>query len=299
MQIMRVLFSSYSVGQVVPVSVSGVQDNNICFGWTIGAIQITANNGTAPYTYAWSDFATTEDRVGLEAGVYSLTVTDANLCTTTASFEITQPNEIIAAGQINDVSCFGGTNGVIDITVTGGTAGYTYLWSDGSDLGDRVGIIAGLYTLTVTDNLACTATFSYTVEQPDDIVITNTVVPVGCNAGSNGSIDLHIAGGVSPYEVIWSTGETTEDIMGLSSGTYTVTVTDANECVSTASVLISEPVEIILISETVVPVSCPGGSNGSVDLTALNGTEPYTYSWNTGSTDADLTGLTMARILSP
>lgn len=284
---------TYTIGQVVPVEVSAIVSSNICFGWNIGSIDISVENGTSPYTYLWNDLSTDADRNGLVAGTYMLTVTDANGCIATAGWEITQPEQINASGQINDVSCFNGSNGVIDITVTGGNPGYTYLWNDASNLGDRVGMPAGTYTLLVTDALSCTNTFSFTIGQPDEILLTNTLVPVGCTNGSNGSIDLSVVGGIPPYSFLWSNGETTEDIENLSVGTYSVTLTDNHECISVAVIPMTEPVEVITITETIIPVSCPQGSNGEIDITPSNGTEPYTYVWNGGETTEDRTGLTV------
>ncbi len=282
---------SYEVGQVTPVEVSAITSDNICFGWNIGAIDITVANGTSPYTYLWNDLTTSDDRTGLIAGIYTLTVTDLNGCTATATWEINQPDQIIATGQINPVSCFNGTNGVIDITVTGGVPGYTYLWDDASILGDRVGMPAGTYALTVTDAIACTSTFTFTIGQPAELSLSQVVIPVGCTNGSNGSIDLSVTGGTSPYTYLWSNGETTEDIENLSVGVYDITVTDVLGCIATGSVSMTEPVEIITITEVLIPVSCPQGSNGEINLTPANGTEPYTYLWNTGETTEDLTGL--------
>ncbi|MBE1615962.1 SprB repeat-containing protein, partial [Flavobacterium sp. SaA2.13] len=116
----------------------------------------TVTGGTAPYTYVWNTTATTQDLTGLPAGTYEVTVTDANGCTATASVTVTQPTVLSASGTATNVSCNAGSNGAVDLTVTGGTAPYTYVWNNAATTQDLTGLTASTYDVTVTDANGCT-----------------------------------------------------------------------------------------------------------------------------------------------
>jgi len=269
------------------LSLTETHVNVLCNGGSTGSIDLTVSGGVSPYTYSWTGGATTQDRSGLAAGTYTVTVTDANSCTRTLSTTITQPATIALTETHVNVLCNGGSTGSIDLTVTGGTSPYTYSWTGGATTQDRSGLAAGTYTVTVTDNNACTKTLSATITEPTNIVLTETHVNVLCQGSSTGSIDLTVSGGVSPYTYSWTGGATTQDRSGLAAGTYTVTVTDANACTKTLSATITEPAAGITLTETHVNVLCNGNSTGSIDLTPSGGTTPYTYSWTGGATTQD------------
>ena len=261
-----------------------------CNGDSTGAINLTVSGGTSPYTYLWSNNATTQDLSGLSAGTYSVTVTDANGCTATDSYTLFQPDAIAITGTTNNVSCNGGSNGSIDVNVTGGIPSYSYSWSNSATTQDLAGLTAGTYVLTVTDALGCISTESFTVTEPAGLFASTTATDVSCNAGSNGTVDLTVTGGTAPYSFVWNNTATTEDLAGLNAGTYSVTVTDANGCTTTTSADVLEPA-ILMASATATDVSCNAGSNGTVDLTVTGGTAPYSFVWNNTATTEDLAGL--------
>jgi len=138
---------------------------------------------------------------------------------------------------------------------------YAYTWSNGATTQDISGLLAGTYTVTVTDakgdSLGCTATTSVTITQPTPVALSSTQVNVLCNGASTGSIDLSVSGGVAPYTYTWSNGATTQDISSLAAGTYTVTVNDANGsvsgCTATTSVTITQP-DAVALTKTQVNV---------------------------------------------
>src|SRR5690606_14837622 len=134
------------------------------------------------------------------------------------------------------VSCFGGSNGSIDLTVIGGSGSYTYTWSNGEAIEDLSDLTAGYYTVTVTDANGCTATETITITEPDELVLNYSPVNVSYFGGSNGSIDLSVTGGTGSYTYAWSNGEGTEDLSGLTAGDYTITVTDVNGCTATETI---------------------------------------------------------------
>ncbi len=281
---------SVAITEPAAIVLTETHVNVLCNGASTGSIDLTVSGGTGAYTYSWTGGATTQDRSGLAAGTYTVTVTDANACTKTLSIAITEPTAIVLTETHVNVLCNGASTGSIDLTVSGGTGAYTYSWTGGATTQDRSGLAAGTYTVTVTDANACTKTLSITITEPSAIVLTETHVNVLCNGGSTGSIDLTVSGGTGAYTYSWTGGATTQDRSGLAAGTYTVTVTDANACTKTLSVAIIEPTAIVL-TETHVNVLCNGGSTGSIDLTVSGGTGAYTYSWTGGATTQDRSGL--------
>ncbi|MGI9650009.1 beta strand repeat-containing protein, partial [Chryseobacterium sp. RLHN22] len=275
------------------VSGTTVVTNIACNGSSTGAINLTPAGGTAPYTFNWGGGITTEDRTGLAAGTYTVTITDANGCTGTVNATVTQPTAMSATVSQTNISCNGGSNGSAGIVVTGGTAPYTYSWSPGGGTAaTATGLSAGTYTVTVTDANACTITRTVTITQPAAAVSGTTVVTnIACNGGSTGAINLTPAGGTAPYTFNWGGGITTEDRTGLAAGTYTVTITDANGCTGTVNATVTQPTAMsATVSQT--NISCNGGSNGSAGIVVTGGTAPYTYSWSPGGgTAATATGL--------
>ncbi|MEZ4926222.1 MAG: hypothetical protein R3A50_08095 [Saprospiraceae bacterium] len=263
-----------------------------CNGYNNGSLDLSVTDGTPPYSYLWSNSATTEDISGLSPGTYTVTVTDANSLIGTASAVVSEPAVLMLSTTQMNVSCNGGTNGSIDLTVTGGTSGYTFAWTNGDLTEDISNLGPGTYTVTVTDANMCTGTISATITQPSALMLSFTWSNVLCNGGSDGSINLTVSGGTPTYSYAWSNGATTEDISGLSAGTYTVTVTDANMCTKSASQMITEQ-SALQLNTTQVNVSCNGGADGSIDLTVTGGKSPYTYSWSNGATSEDISGLSV------
>jgi hypothetical protein len=275
------------------LSASNVVTNILCRGAATGAINLTATGGTGAYTYNWGGGITTEDRTGLLAGAYTCTITDANGCTTTSNATVTQPATALSASNVvTNISCFGGSNGAINLTPAGGTGAYTFLWSTGHTTEDRTGLLAGAYTCTITDANGCTTTSNATVTQPASALsASNVVTNISCFGGSNGAINLTPAGGTTAYTFLWSTGHTTEDRTGLLAGAYTCTITDANGCTTTSNATVTQPASALSASNVVTNISCFGGSNGAINLTPAGGTGAYTFLWSTGHTTEDRTGL--------
>jgi hypothetical protein len=234
-------FSTLSVTLTEPVVLAAaatVGTNVLCFGATNGTATASATGGTNPYTYAWSNGQTVANATGLAAGAYTVTVTDANGCSTTASVTIAQPAAALSATETHtNVGCFGASTGAIDLTVTGGTTNYTYLWSNGATTQDLSGLAASTYGVTVTDANGCTTTASVTVTGPASAL---AVAPSNsgnvCQAGSNSNLLSNATGGTPGYTYLWTPGNlTTQNVNNVGAGTYNVTVTDANGCTATGS----------------------------------------------------------------
>ncbi len=283
--------NSVVVGEPAAIALSTTVTNILCNGAATGAIDLNVSGGTGAYSYAWSNGALTEDLSSLAAGTYTVTVTDGNGCTATASATVTQPAALVVveAGHA-DVSCNGGNNGSIDINVFGGTPLYTYIWSNGATSEDLNGLTVGTYDVTVTDANACTAILSVTINQPTAITTSITKTDVTCPGAANGAADLTVSGGVGPYTYLWSNGATTEDLSGVTGGTYTVIVTDANSCTAANSVVINEGLPLV-ITGVVTDVLCNGSLTGAIDITVTGGNQPYGYNWSNAATTEDLTAI--------
>ncbi len=193
--------------------------------------------------------------------------------------------------SITNVTCFGGNDGAADINVSGGTAPYTFLWSNGATTEDISSVGAGFYSLTITDALMATTNVNLSIGQPAQLVVNRFITDVSCNGGNDGGISLSVSGGTSPYSYSWSNGDTTQNISNQSSGSFTITVTDANGCTTAATDTIGEPSQFFIFSSSTTPVSCFGGSDGTATLNLAGGILPYTYLWSNGATTKDLTNV--------
>ncbi|MGW8123323.1 PKD domain-containing protein [Roseivirga echinicomitans] len=263
-----------------------------CFGVNNGSIALVPSGGTAPYTYSWSNGKTTRDIFGLSPGAYEVTVTDANGCFLKETFNITMPSALAISASTTNLTCNGTLNGAIDLTVTGGTAPYTFDWSNGETTEDLTNISGGTYQVIITDANGCDQTRTYTITEPLALVANITKQDVSCFGQGDGNISINISGGVAPYAYSWSNGAITKDLANISGGTYTLTVTDKNGCTTVETVIIDEPLAALAASGTTTDVSCFGASDGAVNLSVTGGTAPYTYAWNNGRTTEDVSSLT-------
>ena len=282
-----------------------------CNGAATGAIDITPSGGTPAYSFSWTGpngfTATSEDISNLEAGNYSLTLSDANGCSKDFIDVVTlaENTPITATFSINDVTCNGGTDGIINANISGGKPNFSYSWTGpfgfSSSAKNISGLVAGDYQLTVTDALGCVQIMPVqTLNEPPPIAAVATRMDIDCFGADNGSIDLTPSGGVPPYLFAW-TGPggftaSSEDVSGLPPGAYSVAITDANLCSTlfTDIVTILEPAEI-LVSSVKSDISCGGLTDGAIDITVSGGTLPYSHAWTgpsgfTSSLD-DIAGL--------
>ena len=280
------------------------QTNLACHGGANGSVTVEATKGKVNYSFVWNNGSNTSNTssasntiTSLAAGTYSVTITDGNNCTATASTTLTQPANPLSASITSktDVSCNGGSNGSATVSATGGTAPYFYSWSPtGGTAVKATGLLPGKYTVTVTDNNSCETTADVTLVQPTALSASITSkTDVSCNGGSNGSATVSATGGTAPYFYSWSpSGGTAVKATGLLPGKYTVTVTDNNSCETTADVTLVQPTALSASITSQTDVSCNGGSNGSATVSATGGTAPYFYSWSpTGGTSVKATGL--------
>ncbi|MEN9610694.1 MAG: hypothetical protein RLZZ628_1508, partial [Bacteroidota bacterium] len=192
---------------------------------------------------------------------------------------------LAVTATMTPVACKNGTDGSILLGVTGDLAPYRFAWAPAATVNPLNNLVAGTYQYTVTGTQGCTQTGSKVVTEPAQVVITPTKTDITCNGLNNGTINLATVGGTPPYIYSWSNGATTQNLTGLSVGTYTVTVRDAFLCttVSPPSVPIAQPSVLSATTNVITNTAC-GKNNGSISLTVTGGTTPYSYSWSNGST---------------
>jgi gliding motility-associated-like protein len=267
-----------TVSTINPVNVS-------CPGGSNGSVTANPSGGTPGYTYSWTPGGQSgATATNLPAGIYTLTVADANGCAAQTSVTITQPPVLTVTPSITNVSCAGGANGSITATPAGGTPGYTYVWQPGNQTtATASGLSSGVYTVTVTDSKGCTVTASYTVTQPAPLSVTITPAAVSCNGGSNGTASASVSGGTPVYSYSWSpSGGTSSTASGLSSGTYTVLITDSKGCLITQTVSITQPTPLTATTSA-TNETCDYLNNGSASVSASGGTPAYSYTWQPGN----------------
>ncbi|WP_020538983.1 choice-of-anchor L domain-containing protein [Lewinella cohaerens] len=266
----------------VSVDISAVATS--CFQGTDGTATATPTGGTGPYTYLWSNGDTDPTATDLPAGMASVEVRDANNCLVVADIMVNEPTELTVMLSGTDPTCFQETNGSIVATPTGGVGPYTYAWSDTQTSDTATGLTASNYSVVVTDANSCTVTANLTLDEPTVLSLSTTSQEQACTGPANGEASVMPTGGTGPYTYLWEDGQQTATATGLTAGTYSVTVTDAQNCLLdiSATVALAETVEILDFSVT--DASCNDGSDGSIAVNLQGGTGPFTWS-------APLTGL--------
>ena len=284
-------FSSSSVTITTPTPLSLLLSPNAATcGQANGIINATNVGGTLPYTYLWSNNAKTNNVANLSVGNYTLTVSDANGCNATSTAKVDSlPIPRATIQNIVNISCNGGSNGSLTVSPISGTTPYKYAWSgtaSSNTSNQATNLLAGTYTVTISDANTCTATISATITQPLALVLNTTpLTTLTCN-NSSGTISTTLSGGNSPYTYAWSTGATTQNITASTSGSYTITVTDNNGCssTSTANVIDNTTSPTTNAAKTIVKsVSCNGLSDGAVYLSVSSTNDPLSFTCSNGA----------------
>lgn len=262
-----------------------------CFGLLNGTIRIdsvvggAANGNLANINYRWSStpVQSTATATGLRGNAnYTVTVTDNSGCTNADTKYMSEPLRMSATTQIQDVKCFGGSDGEAEITASGTNTNFSYLWSQNAasqTAARATRLAAGSYRITITDGLGCTIDTFLQVKEPTRVAVQNeTIKSALCAGDSSGALTVLIGGGTPTYKYKWSNGDSIANtITRLRAGSYTVTVTDANNCTMTHSLNVPSPPSLDADIET-KSVKCWGDQNGMILVSAMGGTPPYTYS---------------------
>lgn len=277
-----------NTGPSLTMSNTKVSCNNDCDG----SATVAATGGSFPYTYAWDDASnqTTATAINLCAGTYNVIVTDNAGCTATGSVTLNNPAPLTATTSSTDASC-SEPNGTASVVPTGGTAPYSYDWSNGANSANIINLAGNVYTVVVTDENGCYVTATAEVQSEGGPSIGIRPTDATCYGACDGEATVNILGGLAPFTYSWNTSptQTTSTITGLCPGIYGVTVTDANGCTSSANTAINQP-NPILVDVSTTDENC-GNGNGSATASADLGNSPYTYTWSTGDTGDNISGL--------
>lgn len=226
-----------------PITFSSVATNALCYGANNGSIDLTAtSSNSGPLSYLWSDGTTTEDAANLAAGSYDVLITDNLGCTANATnILVNEPTELTGTVSAYDAVCSYSSDGAASISASGGTGAYLYSWSNSQSTDSISGLAAGTYYCTVEDVNGCQYLDSVEITAPPAISVQSVVTdPANCG-GQDGTVDLTVSNGVPSYNFDWNNGASTEDLSGLSAGTYVFTVTDLNGCSYADSVVLLDP----------------------------------------------------------
>ncbi len=267
----------------VPITSFASVNNTLCNGSADGTASVTASGGNGVYTYLWSNSATTQSVSGLTSGSYSVIVTDGIGCMDTAYATITSPPAIAITATPSDVLCNGGFSGSINASVNGGTGPYTYLWSNAAMTEDVSGVGAGTYSLYVVDANNCVDSLTgIAVNQPAALTTSSVNTNPVCNGDATGSSTVTANGGTAGYSYAWLPGgETTSAISGLTAGSYSCTVTDANGCTTMESMTIVDPAAISVLINA--PDTVCEGNSAVLMANGSGGTGTLNYTWQPGN----------------
>jgi gliding motility-associated-like protein len=274
-----------TIGTVSNLTLSITNNSVTCNGLSNGSATVTAIGGTLPYSYTWTPVGgNAQSASGLAPGVYTVTVKDANNCTSTATTSIAQPTAALSAivSSTNNL-CFGASSGAANVTPSGGTPVYSYTWSpSGGNAANANGLAAGIFSITVNDANNCIFITTVSITQPTaGITATISSTNILCFGGVNGAASVTPNGGTPAYSYTWSpTGGNASAASGLSVGIYTVLIKDLNNCTFNSTVSITQPASGIIAAVSSTNVLCFGGSNGIANVLPNGGTPVYSYTWS-------------------
>ncbi|MFH6993382.1 T9SS type A sorting domain-containing protein [Flavobacterium sp. FlaQc-48] len=277
---------SFTIIEPTALTVTPTQTDVSCNGSATGSATVSVSGGTGSYSYSWNTIPvqTSATATALSAGTYIVTVKDANNCSTTQSFTITEPTALSVTPTQTDVSCNGSATGSATVNVSGGTGTYSYSWNTipVQTSATATALSAGTYIVTIKDANNCSTTESFTIIEPTALTVTPTQTDVTCNGSATGSATVNVSGGTGSYSYSWNTipVQTSATATALSAGTYIVTIKDANNCLTTESFTITEPT-VLTVIPTQTDVTCNGSATGSATVNVSGGTGSYSYSWNT------------------
>lgn len=285
-----------TVNLILPPSISSgpvIKENPSCFGSSNGSIQISPSGGTGTLSTTWSNGASGNFIQGLTSGSYEYTISDANGCENSGIVVLTDPSPLnVQTSVTNPLTCANGNNGMVQATPSGGTAGYTYLWSNGLNTQTINNLSAGTYSVVVTDSEGCTKTSSINLIAPPQISTTVTSsTNASCIGIANGSVTVASTGGSQPYSYIWENGSNGSTLSNVTAGSYQLTVSDNLGCTSTFSATVGSNDNASLSLVNATNLLCFGNNNGSITIAASNA-NGYTINWSNGATGLTLNNLT-------
>lgn len=250
---------------------------------------------SSSYSYLWNTGDTTANLVNVPAGTYNITVSDTFGCSLDTFVTLTQPSKLrVQIDSFQNVRCNNDSNGLIAITMVGGTqsgSGTTITWSTGDTTSTISGLAPGSYTLNAVDDNGCTFDTTFVITQPNPLQFNiDSVIDNNCFADTFGAIYVTPTGGTMPYNYMWSNRDTSQDLVNVRSGPFTLMLSDANGCMYQASDTVESPPEFTITLDSIIHVDCNGASTGGLVVTVNGGVPSYSYSWSNGDSTANLSG---------
>ena len=273
---------------IYPCPTLNVSVVNTTCGDNNGAASASGTGGAGGFTFLWSTGATTNMISNLAAGNYSVTLSDSGGCTVVENFTINGSNSPVATVSVVNTTC-GANNGAASVSATGGSGGYSYLWSTGSTANTITNQAAGTYSVTVIDSMGCTDVESVTIAPSTNVMVTTNTTPTSCGE-ANGTATAVATGGNGMFSYVWSTGATTSIITNLAAGNYTVTVTDGMGCTNVGTASVSSSDSPVITNLNVTDTTC-GADDGAASVTVTGGTGSYMYQWSNGATTQSVSNL--------
>ncbi|MBK8547799.1 MAG: hypothetical protein IPL63_10580 [Saprospiraceae bacterium] len=261
--------------------------NPECHGASDGQASVAVVGGLEPYNITWSDGSSGAEITNLSSGTYTVTITDGSGCEQIENFSLNQPAQIVANPGYKSPLCNNDSTGVIMLFTIGGQGDYSYLWSEGSTGNKLENIPGGDYSVTITDGYGCKSSQSFILNQPDKISISGATIDNPCFGNNQGKISVEIKGGITPYSILWSQGDTLPNVDSLAAGTYSISVFDANNCTSNKTWEIIQPLPFLL-QEDSIDLIFSSLKNAAIDISMAGGTAPYKYEWYLDDTRLDI-----------
>ncbi|MFN0176485.1 MAG: choice-of-anchor V domain-containing protein [Saprospiraceae bacterium] len=250
--------------------------NVTCNGVSDGTATVILTGAANPVTYAWSNGASTQSVSNLAPATYTVNILDGNNCPAVLSISISEPPVLSANASATGVTANGASDGTATANPTGGTPGYTYLWSNNETTQTITGLAPGLYGVIVTDANGCTSTQAVNVAAFNCALSAMiSSANVLCFGTADGQATIAVSNGTLPYSYLWSNGPTTQTVTNLAAGTYTAIATDATGCMISQSVIITQPAPLVVTLLSVQHVLCPHDLNGGAEIAVSGGTQPY------------------------
>ena len=290
-----------NITEPTDLTLTMIQNPASCYGTNDGSAGVVVSGGTTPYSYVWSNGSITTSINNISGNfTYNVLVTDANNCQKNSSILVVEPTEVIANISVTNVSCnpINAPDGSVTVTGSGGAGGYSIQWSyDPAVVNFTINNHAvGTFDVQLTDQNGCAtspAAISYTVSEPAPFSASFTTVDPICFGDANGEISVNVSGGTVPYEysidggVTWQSSSTTNlnpnVFSGLVSGTYPILIEDNNNCATSVSATLTDPLPL-QANENIIPITCVGDNDGVITVNPSGSTGPYTINWSTGST---------------
>ncbi|MEM6965255.1 MAG: gliding motility-associated C-terminal domain-containing protein [Bacteroidota bacterium] len=275
---------TYTVEGPPPFNITPNITMPTCDAGQDGAIELISFGGTPPYQYQWQNsgiWTTDNTLTNIPVGIYNVILEDANGCQFSSDIEVNELELELQVGGSTSPSCFGFSNGAIEINITNGLPPYQYDFNDGNGFQSSntlENIPAGTYTVNVLDANLCEGNFEIVVSEPPVVTVDMSGVDVSCFGAGDGTVTADPAGGVGNYSFVWSNNQTTATTSNLVPGTYTVTVTDGNDCEAIGTFSIFQPDELFIDVTDIANLICFGEETGSISVIGSGGNPPYQYS---------------------